>query len=276
MGFWRDLWFYLKRLVNLDSVQVIIFCTSVVLLVVGSLFTPSWAVVIFLGILMFSGFRLWRDDREIHEREDILLRGIATRLRSQIDDQPDPDMRLFSFAEENSDLAHHEREFRKHFPSIVKGMDAWCANPGARNVIYQHVRSRVLELMPTSIPESLKWVLANAIANHIRDNVRFSSGISPQGIFEVSPFGFLSINEGNGQWAIFDNTVQTDDVDQAVKDLNALTVTASGLPEVRTWRELANLDGNLRENFRDELTEVIHSNRLGRKHCDRECYESPF
>ena len=275
MGFWHDLGYYLKRLVNLDSASAILFGVSILVLVLGSFVSPPWAVVAFLVVLMWSGFRLWRDDRQVHEREDKLFRDIATTLRGQIDTQPNDEWRMFSFAEQVQDADHHEREFRKHFPSIVETMDIWCASPGLQSALRRQTSATVLEQMPESVPEALRPSLANAIANHVGAYIRSYPAVPKLGRFEVSSDGFISISEGNGQWALY-NGVEVDDVEQAVEDLNALTVSALDSPTSQVWMELRKLEADQRQKFRDDLTEVIYGNRLSRRHCTRECYESPF
>jgi hypothetical protein len=276
MGLWADFWFYIRKLVDFDATQRLLTVVSILGLVAGIIFARPWALAIFLGVLMFSSFRLWRDDRDVQEREDKLFRELATSLREQVHAQESDDLRFFSFGDDNDDHAHFEHVFRKHFHSIATTIDSWCAGPSAQVLIRSQTMARVLTDMPDNVQEDLRTTVANSIVNQLGAS-RWSN-LAPVGRFEVTPDAnrFLAIHEGNGQFTIFNAAWPINDVDQVVADLNAFTLAMWDTTECRTWRELTRLDGTLREQLSEDLTKVINSNRLGRKHCDRECYEFPF
>lgn len=275
MGFWRDLRFYLGELLWGDTTSKALTLASVAALVLGSIFVGPWGLSIFLGVLMISSFRGWRDRKEVSDREDRLFRGIADYLRGQIDAQPQGEGRMFAFADNNADNSYNADEFRKHFPPIVATMDQWCAIPGARNEMRREVDAWVLSQMPDSVPDQLNASLTNAIVNNLVLAVQ--RNFTPLGSFAVTPDEnrHLAIEEGAGQWTLYDSAVRVDDADQAAADLNALTVRAWDSESLRALRELARLDGVKREELRDALTRVVKGNRMSRKNCDRACYASP-
>lgn len=275
MGFWRDLGEYLRELVWGDTISKVLSGLSLAALVFGSIFVGQWGLSIFLGISMISSFRLWIDRREVSDREDRLFRMVAEHLRGQIDTQLNSEYRMFNFAKDKGDDSYNAAEFRKHFPPIVATIEQWCAIPGAKKACRREADAWVLDHMPASIPDELKATLANAIVNELAMAINWNS--APRGRFAATPDEnrHLSIDEGSGQWALYDNVVRVDDVDQAVSDLNALTMTAWNSGIVQAWRELARLDGVRREEIRDALTKVINGNRMSRKNCDRGCYEAP-
>jgi hypothetical protein len=276
MGFLRDLGFYLKRLVSLDSIQAILFGVSLVLLVAGAFVSPSWAVVVFLVILMWSGFRLWRDERKTEEFESTILRGIADHIRAEIDEQFKTPYRSFTWAENNADRKHHEEMFRKHLPHEANAIDEWFGMPHQRENAKLAVLTAITEQLPGTLLEDMRNSVASSILTYVYSSL--FHGMAPPGRFDVSDvegYGLcLRFAESASSWGVFSNHPNVEGMEGIASDLNALSVSIWGSPEVHDWREIIKSDSSKREELRQLLTHVVFRAHFTRKYCDSVCYGS--
>lgn len=281
MGFRRDLGLYFKKLVTHDWTTAGLFVASLVVLVLGfwrHYVSPIWGISSTGLVLLMSGFRLWRAERGIEAEEATQLREIANRLRDEIDAQETRPYRMFSFAENPQDKAHHEKMFRKHLPKTVAVMDAWLCNPDARSVERTRMNENLLAQIPEGIPGSMRQSVANSICSYVETALSFS--VAPPGKFDVELMDlngnknrYLRFEDSPGQHGTFPAVLQ--DIDQIAVELNELSVSAWQSTEGQVWRELARLDWRNREKLRDRLTTATTSHHWTRKYCDQECYESP-
>ena len=293
MGFWRDLGYYLRRLITLDAAQEATVGVTFILLVLGIFLprlahgvdslSPAWAFAIFLAVLMFSGFRLWRDERRIDEREEVQLKEIAKTLRDQINLQETQRYRNFTYAENSDDRAHHQRTFLKNFPNKARAIDGWLNNPAEQDSELALLTAVAQGKIPERIPEQMRSSLALIIRSYV-ERTRLQSS-PPAGWFEARTGDYghngqevtcLAVNDGPSSGSIYTNVLGLGEVGQIAIELNALSMQVWQMPQAQTYRETARKDWRLREELRDDLTAIIHSNHLTRKNCDRECYKSPF
>jgi hypothetical protein len=271
---------YLKELVDLDATQRWISAVSVVALVVGAFFAAPWALAIFLGVLMFGSFRLWRDRREIQSAELEQFKVIAKRLRDEINVQPAQGYRGFTYAEHQDDRNHHEKIFRKHFPDISTVIDRWCRNPEDRDAARKIVEFEIRERIPELVPEPMRYSVGTAILSYVGESLLYIS--APPGKFDVASgiYDMSGTNVGRclryqdrpGQWATYNAYLDLECVDQIALELNQLSVEMWGSEAVNRWRELLRRDTHDRDDLRERLTGVIHKNHMTRKNCDQECY----
>ena len=287
----RDLRFYCKRLVTHDMATMGFFFVSIAALLASTYeaqighrdigIAPELSLLAVVVVLIFSGFRLWRDERRIDEHEELLLKEIATILRDQINLQGEQTYRSFTFAENVDDRKYHEEMFRKHLPRICKLMDEWVTNPDARANARQMLIAITMARIPDAVPETMKFPFANSIANDVGDAL--SRSFAPEGRFGVATENYgnsfigqklLTHTESHNSKSINPPMPDDVDVDQLVISLNALTIEAWNSPEAQLWKELIRTDGRKRDELRDHLTDTIKKSHMTRKNCDRECYES--
>ncbi len=289
----RDLRFYCKRLVTHDIATMGFFFVSIAALLASTYeaqighrnigIAPELSLFAVVVVLMFSGFRLWRDERRIDEREEVLLREIATILRDQINTQTDQPYRNFTFAENVDDKKYHEKMFRKHLPKICELMDEWIHNPDARANARQMLIAKMIASIPDAVPETMRIPFANSIVNDVGDALLQS--LAPEGRFGFTTESYgnsfigqklLTHTESHNSMSINPPMPDDVDVDQLVISLNSLTIEAWNSPEAQLWKELIRIDWRKRDELRERLTDTIKkSHMMTRKHCDRECYESP-
>jgi hypothetical protein len=286
----RDLGFYLRRLVTHDAAQGTLFVAATLQLLANIIYSgvrhkaytvaPIWSLFVFTVVVVWSGFRLWRDEREISEREGTLFRVVADSLRGQIDPQDAQRFRNFVYAENPDDREHHQRAFLKHFPNTAKVIDEWLNNPAEQDTALIILQGLVQGQIPEGIPSDMAPSLALVIRSYVERTRLFSS--PPAGWFEArtgtwGPTGeeitCLAVNEGPSSGSIYTNIRDLEGVDQIAVTLNALSIQAWDLPQARAYRELAKKDRRLRDELRHFLGEIVNKPHLTRRHCDRECYE---
>jgi len=280
-----DLRRYARDLVTHDWTTGSLFLVSTVALVLGLFhlyLSPVWGLCAMAVVLLTSGFRLWRDERELSAREHDQLKAIAGILRAEINTQPAQGYRNFTYAVNSDDRKHSERMFRKHFPNIAEVVDAWIHNPADRAAASLLVHEEILRQMPETVPETMRSSIANAVLSYVEKSLLHS--FAPPGRFDVATDVYdnsgvestcLRCQEGPGTWGVFSAMPNIEGIEQIAIALNELSARAWQSAQATIWKELLRQDARSREQLRDYLTGVINSNHLTRRHCDRQCYELP-
>jgi hypothetical protein len=281
----RELVHYLKRLVTFDGYQAAAVLVSFVVLVIDSYesqvrhrsfaFSPGWALLVFGFIVTLSGFRLWRDERRVDDREDKLFRKVAAVLREEISTQGSTSNREIVFAKEDNDNAHHEQVFRQHFPEILTNIDEWCQNPRERRQTEWDLSKFLSYNIPGFVPEWLRPTADGRCLQYVRESL--TEEVPPEGRFSVKGKQLLWQHARGGCNVLFELSdapgfLRPHEAVKLVGQLNEWAREAWNHPAAAKWRGLARRDIELKKAILESLTRIVNGPKLTRKYCSRECY----
>lgn len=286
MPVFRELLHYLRRLVTFDGYQAAAVLVSFVVLVIDNYesqvrhrsvaFSPSWALFVFGVIVTLSGFRLWRDERRVDEREDKLFRKVAAVLREEINTQSSTSIREIAFAKEDNDNAHLELVFRQHFPEISTNIDEWCQNPRERGQTEWDLSKFLSYNIPGFVPDWLRPTAVGRCLQYVRESL--ADEVAPEGRFSVKGKQLLWQHARGSFNVLFELSdapgfLRPHEAVKLVGQLNEWAREAWNHPAAVTWRELIRRDIELKKAILESLTRIVNGPKLTGKYCNRECYE---